>query len=389
MRLRIDLSDYLQLKTLLLAALLILMVTSVALQFVALQAVFILYCLGLFVLYNRGIDYLAASDKNYLVFALVATAAILPINVFRTPTSALHFAMVLATLGGALVAAKSPRVYAAASLVALLFAQGVVLWFLRKSGLDNFPLEDMIEGTSSNGITSYIVCLQINYCVANLHARGRAAPLTSAITFLICVVGYGRGSILAGTAIMLISLLFAFRPLPRIYAIATTAVLALGSAFLIAENYQLIYDYAANNTKLGNGLYDEPRAAMIEEYWNRLSGFNILFGASFDNTLIDRFFNGNPHNSYIRGHHFLGLFYILLMGLMVLRPLFSRISITEKAFHIAMLGTLLLRASTEPILFPTPFDVMYFSMFLLFGRPSQASLARRPASLPSPKPAYA
>ncbi|WP_179187971.1 hypothetical protein [Sphingomonas sp. IBVSS2] len=368
---------------------LILMVTSVALQFVALQAAFILYCFGLFVLYNKEIDYLGTDDKNYLALALVATALILPINVFRTPTSALHFSMVLATLAGALVAAKSPRAYAAASLLALLLSQGAVLWFLRKAGLDNFPLEDMIEGTSSNGITSYIVCLQINYCVANLHARGRAAPLTSAITFFICVVGYGRGSILAGTAIMLISLLFAFRPLPRIYAIAATAVLALGSAFLIAENYQIIYNFATNNTKLGTGLYDEPRAAMIEEYWNRLSGLNILFGASFDNTLIDRFFNGNPHNSYIRGHHFLGLFYILLMGLMALRPLFARISLTEKAFHMAMLATLLLRASTEPILFPTPFDVMYFSMFLLFGRPSRAPLAKKRAALPSPKRSYA
>lgn len=367
MRITLPIREYLQPRTMITTALFLIMLVSFVVQNAILQGVFILSGTGIYILYNNSLFRLTDNQKNYLVALVAVCLFTLPINVFRAPTVALHFLMVLATIAAALAVAKDRRAYAHASFIVLAFAQTAVLAFLASRGTDNFPLEEMIPDASSNGITSYLVCLQINYCIANLRVNRRMSLITAAITLYICVVGYGRGSILAATGILLVSLLFAFQFLRRDLAIIATVALGGAAAYLLLEYFPAIYAYAEANTKIGSGLFDDSRAAMNQEYLSRLQGLRILFGASYDGTLIDRFYNGNPHNSFIRAHHLFGLGYVILVVLMAARPLMARVPLTDKAFYLAMFAILIFRASTEPVLFPTPLDTLYVALFLLIG----------------------
>lgn len=367
MRLNINISPFLKPRAIMLSLFLIGMVVSFSIFHPALLAAYAAGCFAIAIIFVKDFEYISSKEKLFFTFIIAACAVILPINLFRYPTAALHFVMLIATMAASAAAIRDRMSYVSASLVALGFAQGSILTYLFFRGLSDYPLEDMVPGMSSNGVSSYLICLQINYCIANFHIRKKASLVTSAVTFFVCIVGYGRGSILASSGIMFISMLFSFQSLRRSYAVAATTILLATSTVVIVKNFDAIYDYAERNTKLSAGLFDEARASINTEYWSRMSGVNILIGANYDQSLIERFFNGNPHNSYIRAHHLFGLPYLLLMICMTLRPLTARISNAEKAFHMSMMAILLFRAWTEPIFFPTPFDLMFFSIFLMFG----------------------
>lgn len=361
-------SIFFESRTIILSAMLTLMTAALAFQSIPLQGIFIASCFAVLIVYSAAIDRLAWGETEYLALLIASCVIVLPINVFRTPPAALHFVMILAAISGGIFSSRNTKAYVAASFVVLTLAQILVVIFILTHRID-FPLEEIIPDTSSNGITSYLVCLQVNYCIANFYVRRRTSPVTALITLYICVVGYGRGSIIASLAIFLICLVFLFRSWRPSYSIPATAVLSILVSFIAIRYYSAIFDYAVNSTKLGTGLFDEPRAAMNAQYWNGMTGLRLLLGYNYDGMLIERFYNGNPHNSYIRAHHIFGLLYVLLVTAMAARPLFTNLPAVEKLFHLSMFGILLLRVSTEPVLFATPFDLIYMSLFLMFGRP--------------------
>lgn len=360
------LRDYLQPATLVTSALLVLMLFSVVLLSVVLQGAYVMAAAVLSVFAYREVTRLTPSEKNILIALVVSTAIVLPINGFRTPTSVLHFTIMMAGIAGALFATRNHVVYKRASFVVLALAQAIIIGFFVVRGTTGFPLDEMLAQTSSNGITSIIICLQINLCVANMLVSRKLSFLTASITLYICIIGYGRGSILAAGLIWAVTAAYASAALGRSTRLIVGALLVATIAYVGITSYYTIFDFIESNTKVGSGLYDDARATINQEYWSRMTGIYIIIGASFDGSIVERFFNGNPHNSYIRGHHYLGLAYILIMTAMAVRPLLTNMAIGLKGYHALMMGILLFRVSTEPILFPTPLDLIFFAMFFLY-----------------------
>ncbi len=360
------LRDYLQPATLVTSALLVLILFSVVLLSVVLQGIYVIAAVVLSAFAYREVMRLTPSEKNTLIALVVFTAIVLPINGFRTPTSVLHFTIMMAGIAGALFATHDRAVYKRASFVVLAITQAIIIGFLVVRGTTGFPLDEMLAQTSSNGITSIVICLQINLCVANMLVSRKTSFITVSITLYICIIGYGRGSILAAGLIWVVTAAYASAAFGRSTRLIAGALLIAVIAYVGITNYHTIFDFFEVNTKVGAGLYDDARATINQEYWSRMTGIYLVIGASFDGSIVERFFNGNPHNSYIRGHHYLGLAYILIMTAMAVRPLVTNMSIYLKGYHALMMGILLFRASTEPILFPTPLDLIFFALFFLY-----------------------
>lgn len=301
------------------------------------------------------------------LLVLVLTLS-LPIAALRNPTAFAHWTVSLLALGAAFVLTRDLSVYLRASAWLLWAVQAAVLAFLAVNGLDDFPLERILPDTSSNGITSYLVALQVNYCIVRFVLRGRANLATPLITLAICVVGYGRGSILAAATIVAINAASYVDWRRPMHSVGLLVLAATVAGWAYQRHGEDLAGFVEANTKIGSGLYDEHREQQILEYLERMNGITILFGADYEGTSIATDYNNNPHNSFIRGHHVFGLAYIALVTALPFVLMSSRIPRGRRLFASAMLVVMLFRAFTEPILFPTLLDTVYFALCFVLGR---------------------
>lgn len=324
---------------------------------------------GAFFLVLRNLNALVAVAPRHRTMLLLAGALLtltLPFALLRSETAFLHYFVSLLTMLTAYLLTRWRDNYFRASRLVLYGSLGCVAGYLMTTGVQGFPLENMIPDSSSNGITSYLIILQANFCVASYLIRRKIPVFTPLLTLAICVVGYGRGSILSAVMIIVINIIaFSVRNGGRNFLMATGLCAVLVMAY--GDDITL---FVEANTKIGSGLYDGSREAMIKEYGNLLERdeYKIITGADYKGTVIDSDYYGNPHNSYIRAHHIFGLPFLLLV--LSFPFLASRgQGIAARVYPFALLAVMLFRAATEPILFPTMLDVFFFSTCFLMGMP--------------------
>lgn len=320
---------------------------------------------------NLGAIVAAPQGERWLMVGTFALLTVtFPFALLRSETAFVHYFVVLLSLVTAFLLTREPDSYWYASRATLYISLGIVGAYLMSSGVQGMPLDRMFPDSSSNGVTSYLVILQANFCIANYLYRGKLASLSPLLTLGVCVVGFGRGSILATVLIISLSLVaFALRKsaFRFLVAVGLFAMIAVGITIVYGDD---IADFVDKNTKIGVGLYDVHRAAMISDYTARLEEepLTILTGADYRGTVIESYYNLNPHNSYIRAHHIFGLPYLLLMLFFPLLAIWGR-PLRGRWFSLALLAVMLFRAATEPILFPTMLDIFFFSTCFLIRMP--------------------
>ncbi|WP_263770072.1 hypothetical protein [Propionivibrio soli] len=233
-------------------------------------------------------------------------------------------------------------------------------------------LGNLIPGSSTNGLPSYLIIPQIAFSVVVFLERKRLPLLSATATFLVVVAGVGCGSITVALLIVLVSGAVHVRALlldrrggvdvRYLFAIAGTAL--LGVAYVLLETQSLVTWFS--QTKWAWGPMDPPRAHMVRDYLARLDVFSILVGADYAGTAIDEFYGGNPHNSYIRirPHSFFGLPGVLLVLISPAMIFLSRREVFSRIVVGVLVLLALVRAITEPLFFPTAL-VFLFSVFFI------------------------
>ena len=234
------------------------------------------------------------------------------------------------------------------------------------------PLGEIIPGSSTNGLPSYLIVLQVALAISVFLERDRLPVLSAIATFIVAVFGLGRGSIVVSALVVSFSILvnifmgWTFRRKKRYWG--WLVLLACGAAG--AGGYYLwqagVIDPLLGGTKWAWGVLDPPRAQMLEDYLDKLDWLSLWVGADYSGTSIETLYGGNPHNSYIRLHSYYGLVGLLLV---VLSPIL--ILVSDKIAHIknvvfVLVLLVLLRAATEPIFFPSALDFLYCLYFVMF-----------------------
>lgn len=240
---------------------------------------------------------------------------------------------------------------------------------------DPEPLGAIFPWASTNGFPSYLIVLQIAYSLTYFLKCSRLPLLSSFMTVVIAVVGLGRGSMIVGVAILFVSLFINLMVVKskndrstalRIFYISSGPLMYF--AIFNFENITDTLNIWVEGSKFAGGVLDEHRARMLFDYINKLDALQFLFGASYSNTSIDQIYGGNPHNSYIRVHSFYGLFGLLVVLFPFVAVALSRRDISQRVVFILLIALALIRASSEPIFFPSTLDFFYVIYFLLFFR---------------------
>lgn len=360
-------------------AVLALLTTGFALRSEALAAVAMASGWLLAATHARSLAQTVAGERR-AAWAIAAVLAVsLPFAAARSATAVAHHVVEMTALVVALVAVRDLDAYARAVRGVLVASQAGVIAFLATTGLQDAPLDRLLPDSSSNGVTSYLIVLQASHCIA-WHATRRRAPLvTPLVTLAICIVGYGRGSILAALALVSVNALAVIAAAPPKKALVLACAATIASALLWQQHGPAVMAFAEAETKLGAGFQDQHRERQINEYLGRIDAVSLLVGADYRGTSIESDYNGNPHNSYIRAHHIFGLPYLAVILLLPFLTITWRHRLTALTYSGAVLVILLGRAFTEPILFPTLLDVFYFGSCFAVARCMQPREPGNPA----------
>lgn len=231
------------------------------------------------------------------------------------------------------------------------------------------PFGAIIEGASTNGIPSYFIVLQVVLSLVTYSVVGRLPLLSAFLTLVIAVLGIGRGSILAAAMIIMASFSFnflqdvSFKRRGRVILMlgAVIGVLLIGLL-----EHDILFEYLSAKTNLSRGFYDPARATMIGDYLGQLSVFSAITGKGFEGTVIGELYGGNPHNSFIRAHSYMGLAGLLLILLSPFLVFWMKATLLERIIYFSFVVIMMFRAVSEPILFPTLLDFFYFFVFFFF-----------------------
>lgn len=253
----------------------------------------------------------------------------------------------------------------------------IVAFFLVRYRDATEPLGEIIQGSSTNGIPSYLIVLQATLSIA-VFLESRRLPVLSAIaTLVVAVFGLGRGSIVVA-ALILLSTVMANNFLLRAGLVRKSLVLlVLGVAFLISFGlwWQEIFsslNQLIEGSKFSGGVMDEHRGLMLSDYIGKLDFMSFLLGDDYSGTSIATLYGGNPHIAYIRTHSFYGFFGLSFVLLLPFLILFSDKRAETKIICFSFVLLVFIRASSEPILFPTLLDFFLFLCFFAFWQHAPA-----------------
>jgi len=244
-----------------------------------------------------------------------------------------------------------------------IFAILIYLYFTYGKYPLGYHLEYMIsDKVSANGVTSFLNIILGVYTALRMKLENKNSLIISLVSLYITIEGYGRGSIVFVLIMIIINLTFIFFHLKRTQKVFFIGICIL-LMFILFPNIYEIYQ----STKLASG-FESPRIIIFYEYLNKIDSFSLFFGASYENTIIERLYNNNPHITYIRTHHIFGLFYLLGITYMIfekiLYVIFSKKLVNWMILFILI--NILIRTITEPLLFPSMFDSLFIvTLFLI------------------------
>lgn len=240
------------------------------------------------------------------------------------------------------------------------------------------PLGAILPWASTNGIPSYLIVVQIALSLAYYLNHDRLPILSTICTLIVAVYGLGRGSMIVGLLLVFLSVFvniyIAKSDVYRCRTKRAVAIIMVAVSILL----MLYYDYVISSidlwiegSKFSGGVLDEHRGKIISDYLGKIEGFELLFGADYENTSITQNYGGNPHNSYIRIHSFYGILGLIIVFIPLFMVFFSRREVNQKIVLFLFVLMALLRATSETIFFPSTLDffyMLYFFMFFRFSR---------------------
>lgn len=363
------------------SVLLAMILVAFALQRPIMLAAGVIICASYALVHYRS----AFISNNQLVYFLLITALFFPgiINFHHGLSPAFYyFSTVASFFAAGAVTKHKPEVIIAAFRLVYWGSVVLILIILYKYWDYVEPLGMVITGSSTNAIPSYLLVIQIGLSLCNFLVHGRLPMFSPIATGAVAFFGHGRSSLVIAGLIIVVSLFFNLRltgSMSRKQQIIFLLILT-SVAIPLVWNAQELIDLLFRHTKLSVGLVDENRLEILNEYWGKIQPWTFIFGADYAGTVIESVYLGNPHIAYIRTHSLFGLPLTIMAMVSPIFVFLSRKVLIVKLIFACFIGLAAIRASSEPLFFPTLLDFFYFTYFFLFFRYAPTgSIARRGA----------
>lgn len=243
------------------------------------------------------------------------------------------------------------------------------------------PLGELIPGSSTNGLPSYLIVIQIALSISVFLEKNRLPILSALATFVVAIFGLGRGSIIVALLILLFGVFVNFFVVSageknnifgRLFVVFVFLSVVLGAVYYF--DYLAVIQELIEKSKFSAGVLDSHRGDMLADYVGKLDAWSLFLGVDYSGTSINTTYGGNPHNSYIRLHSYYGVFGLLLVALSPFAIFATNKRFICKCVVFMLVLLVLIRAVSEPILFPTLLDFFYALYFLIFWKHAPSRL---------------
>lgn len=267
-----------------------------------------------------------------------------------------NFSLGLFSLLSASLLLKINNSYKYIRFVFILYTFMIFYYFL-KFGISEPDLYNNIFEKGSRNYVSGIYVLILCLLILTYEKQKLKVPfLYPVLTFLGCVILYGRSGIMISFSILVYLYLF-----NKKYWLLKL-VLSFFVLSLLILNLDLIVNFFSEKTSFSYGIKSD-RSVMIEEYLNGLieQNFAVLFGANIQEccNLISSFDN-NPHNSFIAGHMRFGIVHTIFVIFTFIYVISSK-----NLLYIFLLIIIYSRFFLDQLGMFSPLDIVIFYLLLL------------------------
>lgn len=305
------------------------------------------------------------------------------INIHHDLSPVFYFLSTLATFFAAMAASHTrPIVLIKAFRMLFWLSVAGIGWVLYTYWGYPEPFGMVIEGSSTNGIPAYLIVLQISLSLVSYLAYGRLPILSTFVTFAVAFFGNGRGSLVIAAFIIAATLFLNLFVAKRTHSSRIIRIffwMLFGTILFVGFVWGAdLFDLLVAYTKLSVGLVDGNRLEIWTQYSQKLNAFTLLFGADYIGTVIDYEYFGNPHIAFIRTHSLFGLPLTLIALTSPLFVFFAKKTLEPKLVFFIFISAGALRATSEPLFFPTLLDFFYFMWFFIYLRHTDSSRIQKP-----------
>ena len=226
-------------------------------------------------------------------------------------------------------------------------------------------LNKVFPHTSRN----YISVLMItNTALINLVEIRQFRKITiwpSILTLIFSLFATGRAGIICSTLLFIGTIFCRFDKLSSNRKILYFFIILIPSGILIIlflDSIKIVFERMDFFTRFEKfGVIDDTRKLLLQSYIDNIDFKSLLLGYNYDTNPLFVKYVLNPHNSYIRLHHYVGILFfpIILYLLYTLFKLFSQ----NKLYFIILIA-LLIRGWTDSIFFLSEYD-FFIVLFIL------------------------
>jgi len=242
----------------------------------------------------------------------------------------------------------------------LFFAYGLAIGF-SPSAMDSF-----FPNSSRNGVSAIALFLQIFYSASYLMTYGSLPIITPFITFAIAILCKGRAGLAAAGIVLAISMIKAVATDKRRLVLCAGAVV-VGMAALYTIPNSLVQEAVEHTNFYRRGI-ESIRSEMWAEYLERINARTFFTGVDLSTVPLIQSYNLNPHNSFIRGHSYFGIPYLIMV--LVVLAIGARGILNRQWVLVCFLWIYLFRSAFDIVgFFDIPDFIMFFIIYSLIYRP--------------------
>lgn len=249
------------------------------------------------------------------------------------------------------------------------------LFFVYLAFRTTASVQDIMYGTSENGISAMCILVLFIYFISIFKSGGRNIPyLPMLVIIVISIWTATRSSIIA----MVVLFLFALfnnniksekkNIKSRSGQILALIIVASGIVFFFMNYYDLISAGFERKIERG-GFVNEDRTNIWKEYISSVfdSLGNFFLGTSSSDAQYGLFhhFHGNAHNVFIILHSKFGLLGFCFIVFYLLKAM-RKARINKMFFLYSLMLVAVIRGMFDWVAFPGPYDPIFY-FFILFG----------------------
>ncbi len=229
-------------------------------------------------------------------------------------------------------------------------------------------MEGIFSEMSPNYVSVVLIMNASVLAIVQYRQREKVRIVPAILTVLFSILAFGRSGIGCSLVLLAAVFLINWSAMTKVkkYLVLASFIIPFIVVVIAQGQYLLnmIYGISFFKKFSDNGLDSPARDILMREYFVHLNKNDLFYyiGYNYGKNPWFLHYGLNPHNSYIRLHHYFGVFFFLIVPTLIIS--FLKLLYSNR-FYALILLAILLRAYTDTVLFLSLYDFLVISLIFM------------------------